>query len=229
MSFKKRTVVMLPTNEKAIDKLMLYEKTHNWRGDIIWNTQLEVSINPVYIRNTLLINQGKAATNSQSKCDLFHFYILSDEEIKEGDWYIQESQIFQYKGYYSINQLPKFNYTKKIIASTDPSLKLPQPFQAFIEKYIKAYNKGDKIEDVMVEYDEEWINSNPKYDTLKISKDNIITIKEVKDSWSRKEIERLLEKAYDAGYDSGYENSPIAPDEKDRENPTFDEWIKDNI
>ena len=146
-----------------------------------------------------------------------HLYILSEEEIKEGDWVITTiSEIDVY------NQIEKFEnkcdklYCKKIIATTDTSLRIggntgrrengisipiPQPSESFIQKYVEKYNKGEQITEVMVEYEiEEIFDSNaapdthPGYevDVLKISQDNTITIRQVKDSWSREEVVEFL-------------------------------------
>lgn len=106
---------------------------------------------------------------------------------------------------------------KKIIATTDSSLwrpshkyasdviLLPQPSQQFIEKFIEEYNRGNVITDVLIEYElisnEEYFGNtvNPDDDVpyfdekLKINpKDNTITIKKVKDSWNREEVENLI-------------------------------------
>ena len=106
---------------------------------------------------------------------------------------------------------------KKIIATTNSSLwrpshkyasdviLLPQPSQQFIEKFIEEYNRGNVITDVLIEYElisnEEYFGNtvNPDDDVpyfdekLKINpKDNTITIKKVKDSWNREEVENLI-------------------------------------
>jgi hypothetical protein len=86
---------------------------------------------------------------------------------------------------------------------------LPQPSQQFIEKYIESYNKGEVITDVLVEY-ENLIEGQctcichkpgvtalhflpccyPTYkEILKVNpKDNTITIKKLKNSFTREEI-----------------------------------------
>ena len=109
---------------------------------------------------------------------------------------------------------------KKIIATTDTSLYihqketislpervfyLPQPSQQFIQKFVEEYNKGNIITDVLVEYElisnEEYFGNtvNPDDDVpyfderLKINhKDNTITIKKVKDSYTKEEVENLI-------------------------------------
>ena len=102
-----------------------------------------------------------------------HLYIISEDEIKEGDWCMiidKTSKLYgqfeQHKGKHQRNE-----QWKKIIATTDTSLyqatgkaykmvdgfkptykNLPQPSQQFIEIYIEFYNKGNIITDVLVEY-----------------------------------------------------------------------------
>ena len=88
---------------------------------------------------------------------------------------------------------------RKIIATTDSSLayylpedinkvgaehSLPQPSQSFITEFVEEYNKGNIITDVMVEYEEafEHYKSTTEWELPKISKDNTITIRRVKDT-----------------------------------------------
>ena len=108
-----------------------------------------------------------------------NLYFLSDEEIKEGDWYIDDTNsvrqsITSNEDYWTVRK----DY-RKIIATTDESLlfvkklpsneninlqkvtRLPQPSQSFLEKYVEAYNKGKQVKEVMVEY--EW---SPESKTL---------------------------------------------------------------
>lgn len=183
---------MLPTNEKAAITMSLMN---------------------------ILIFGGSHPENNQYKNT--HLYILSDEEIKEGDWYLtfQNNEVI---GGARKCEDSSYNFTncKKIIATTDKSLKisidgnrgnllpdvsfdivLPQPPQQFIEYFVFEYNKGNIITEVMVEY-----NNDGKYfcgikeqelkkPTLKINPDNTINIKPIKDSWSREEIIDDIEQA----------------------------------
>ena len=89
-------------------------------------------------------------------------------------------------------------------------INLPQPSQQFIQKYIEEYNRGNIITDVLVEYLENYTleyyesaienkrlaqKTNIK-ETLKVNpKDNTITIKKAKDSYTREEVENLIYKA----------------------------------
>ncbi len=192
---KKCKVVMLATNEKA--KLYL------------------TTTGKLCICSNEIVSHGAKGTNQ-------HLYILSNENIKEGDWYIDDTDIIRQ----SITSDKKYWDNRKdygkIIATTDNSLvirydgttsisenwnkSLPQPSNSFIEKYIERYNSGAIITDVMVEYKdiggEEWSgdaeHGEPFWNEilrLKVNpKDNTITIKSVKDSWNREEVKELIYK-----------------------------------
>jgi len=94
-----------------------------------------------------------------------HLYILTNDEIKEGDWYKYPNQ----NGVWCNNEgtVPNRD-ARKIIATTDSSLKtkveqsgenawynlIPQIPQQFIEYFISEYNKGKIIDKVLVETEE---------------------------------------------------------------------------
>jgi hypothetical protein len=191
--FKKRKMVMLPTNEKASIGELGYIDFYK-----------SVSI----LTEAKLLQGGNWLKQ--------HLYILSDEEIKEDDWFYDEfgvtSKIFQRKNS-NIYSLP--NNVKKIIATTDKSLKiadfpelkntayrsLPQPSQQFIEVYIKAYNGGNPITEVLAEYEIDIRKSSDPnfdlepFDKLKINpKDNTITIRRVKDNFKKEDFLNALHK-----------------------------------
>ena len=195
-TFKKAKVVMLPTNEKSLNSVF------SLRSDKPYLMSEQNSPFKARIYDTK---------------DLYHtyfnLYIISDDEIKLFDWvYNNKENIVEQIT--SITQLifvleeNKENQTfKKVIATTNVSLDLPQPSKQFIEKYIEEYNKGNVITDVLIEYElisnEEYFGNtvNPDNDVpyfdekLKINpKDNTITIKKVKDSWNRGEVIILLKK-----------------------------------
>ena len=131
-------------------------------------------------------------------------------------------------------------YYKKIIATTDKSIAIehstlsipqrkglvndypvekiiiPSPSPEFVQAYIKAYNAGTLITEVMVEYEEYAVGnygmSDGEPDTdirLKIDRYNHITITHVKDSWTREELDVILNDFARAaitvlGYTSGF-------------------------
>lgn len=146
-----------------------------------------------------------------------HLYFLSNEEIKEGDWcyHPEVSQeysivtkegtktglhptqgVFQWKS----TTNPWYKKAKKIIATTDLSLNinnysdvdrlidfeynLPQPSQSFIQAFIKAYNEGKPITKVLVEC---WAHTEEDIQ-LKVNLSNEVTIKKVKNSYTREEV-----------------------------------------
>lgn len=182
-----------------------------------------------------------------------HLYITSNEEIKEGDWFMnRQYMIEEGKEEYAIwrcGDITPNSNPKKIIATTDTSLTiidytdceypLPQPSKEFIKAYIKAYNEGKPITKVLVEYIypntinfgnciykeingdgsyyelingevektkslNELINLNAEINfRLKVNSSNEITIKKVKDSWTREEVIIDIEKAMIQGLDLG--------------------------
>jgi hypothetical protein len=129
----KRKVVMLPTNEKAIRKGQIgFVKENTWIGTCS-NVELD----------NIAVNQGDVVPQ--------HLYIISDEEIKVGDWCIDKNNCIYKQETDKIFQT--FTNSNKIITTTDKSLELPEPSPEFIDKFIREYNKGNVIEEVMVEYD----------------------------------------------------------------------------
>lgn len=170
--FKRAKVIMLPTKEAMLNGLYLKPKLNQFN-----KTALENHNNGIY------------------NCKPQHLYIISDDEIKKGDWVVNENNnIFQYTGGLL---LPT---DKKIIATTDTNINLdvfdkktckgdkdcskhcdcltlkhkglPQPSQQFIEKYIEYYNRGKVITDILVEYDLDVNNSYVCYGDCGICDDS---------------------------------------------------------
>lgn len=210
----------------------------------------------------------------------YNIYILSDEEIKEGDWCIdlrpiRGVNVFKCTGFSKsigfdgwikngIVILNPKDQCMKIIATTDSSLitykdgtnpiigefipvKLPQPSQQFLEVFVREYNNGNVIKEVLVEYEQTKLyieshnlvqyESKPKefqhlHSTnhediwsLKINlKDNTITIKRVKDSWNRDEVLQLCWTAYTSSLPK---MSPKHIDEVIL--PEFNKWMEQNL
>lgn len=168
------------------------------------------------------------------KKDFNELYIVSDDEIKEGDWCYDKLNDNIYQAtkivIHNLKSLEYELYLKKIIASTDTALTivdkhmfnsysnnhLPQPSQQFIEKYIESYNKNEVITDVLVDYKTNILypmieNNNL---ILKVNpKDNTITIKKLKNSWNREEVFALITTFNNAKVDA----------------PNVLEWIENNL
>ena len=161
---------------------------------------------PLYIHDKGYLIEGKYRVGEPSGTQK-HLYFTTDEKIKEGDYVVQTNFEKSHSSIIKIeNEIQKkfANYKNgsfikgKIVATTDKSLGLPEPSQAFIQKYCELGG----IEEVDLEYDEIEIYSNKGTSnipsrfsyyqgvTTKIKTDshNIITIHSIKDSWSREEV-----------------------------------------
>lgn len=104
----------------------------------------------IKLRDEILYNDTDAS-------DLWipqHLYFISDEEIKEGDWSFcslhsyTRGPVIKVTGDWNIQSLNRFRkegYENKIIASTNPFLKLPLIPQLFLQEYVKCNGKIDKV------------------------------------------------------------------------------------
>jgi len=181
MSFKRVKVVMLPTNEKA----------------------------PLWLSKGNTLTLWGKENNNDKLGDNQHLYILSDEEIKVGDWFYADEYSKPEQAKHFDGKLVNgfvVEFCKKIIATTDSSLRigklevggkiehLPQISQSFIEIFVEEYNKDNVITEVMIEYKEPYnklvgskIGSNIGHFTLteenkyrlKINANNTINIKPI--------------------------------------------------
>lgn len=171
--------------------------------------------NPSYLR----YNPNGYEYDSYKNNDNQHLYFTVDEEIKEGDWFIY----FTHKSGWTIKQalivehnriectdhevLTLMTVLRKIVATTDTSLNLPSPSPAFIQKYCEL----DGIDEVLLEYESEEdtycqmdCNGTQQKElgqsccrnrlTLKVDPiHNTVTIREIKQLYSPREILDLLE------------------------------------
>jgi len=219
---KSAQVVMLPTNEKAVIGFLTQKGKE--RGHLVHFDRPMPNI-----------------LDSENQ----HLYFLSDEEIKDGEYgfcmnlFNQGHQPYQIIFKMDSEQRQamielggqKNANVFKIIATTDNTVKFPERFpsfvtlpqipQSFIEKFVKEYNKGKLITEVMVEY--EWNKTGRKirkldvFDhILKINPDNTIDISMPKDSWSREEVVELIQK-----YSKECTGWPWIE--------TDEEWIEENL
>jgi hypothetical protein len=104
-----------------------------------------------------------------------HLYILSNEKIEKGDWFYDSRDKIL-----SNNPLAITHFSKKVIVTTDSSLKvyydlvgknglsqlrqksLQEIPQSFIEYFINEYNKGNVIKKVLVEVECKNVQIYPK-------------------------------------------------------------------
>ena len=151
--FKRAQVIMLPTEQYT-------------------NLCLGHNLSYVESKNSISIDAIWKSIELQYPYKPQHLYIISEDEIKEGDWFIGDNISIKQC---TLNNGGNINFKggwysgstncKKIIATTDTSLNyetpfygmdednnFPQPSQQFIEKYIEEYNNGNIITDIKVEY-----------------------------------------------------------------------------
>jgi len=190
-----------------------------------------------YIPSRLISNDDKGWRKNQ------HLYITTDDEIKEGDWYLLlEDRIPMTTCNDSIvlENLNKIG-AKKIIATTDTSLKVvisdngkgnaqmwrpvPQPQQSFIESYCK--NPVDKVE-VEYEWWQDQDNTGAGIENigepeliLKLTSNNEIIIHPIEEKmYTGEEVIQLFRDYQNAKAKQILDGSePIIPLE----------WIKENI
>ncbi len=175
-SYKKCDVVMLPT-----------EKDIPCKNSIIKSN----------ITNKLNIFDpyGIGFLNKDKNQVMQHLYILSSEEIKEGDWYmychfgewiISNSKETLKNETNTLENLNKDDYFKKIIATTNSEVKihvgtcfsmeelfkpLPRPSDDFIKAFVKAQGKG--FDKVLIEINTEFYADSKPFAT-KASRDSYV-------------------------------------------------------
>lgn len=213
---------MLTTNEKVI------------------NGQITLD-NSFYNNKLFIFPSGKSNNKAQ------HLYILSDEETKEGDWVKHGLIDIVYQVNKDNYEATIHNKSKKIIATTDNTIKFPERFppfvtlpqipKSFIEVFISEYNKGNIITDVMVEYEDKGHNMYNKITNTtkwiemlepKINpKDNTITIRKIKDSWNIKEMEEIHVSVVKQG--CLYEGGTWSKEHERLVRLEFNKWIEENL
>ncbi len=200
----KSKVVMLATNQKANVYLNEYANDKNKADKLVFGGNIK---NELTSSSKDLEDRGYKAQ---------HLYFLSDEEIKDCDWMINTNgdTLIQFKDKFKHEGDGSWReFWRKVIATTDsyiacvkdtlsipqrkgltnhyPTEKwiLPQPSQSFLQVFVREYNKGNVIKEVLVEYSRT-MDGTPTYNRLSVNpKDNTITIKKIKDSWSRGELQ----------------------------------------
>ena len=190
---KRAKVIMLPTEQYEHNRILkgnkegrlIIDKCENLSKQLrgLWTPQ------HIYITTDEEIREGDVAynknTNSIYRVGKFtskaghegHSIVPLKSDVKEGEFYTYIGE------HYS-------QYSKKIIATTNKSLNLPQPSKAFIEKYCKLGG----IDEVEIEYEKlvkAYIPfSNAVNYILKVDSHNTITIHPIKYSWNREEVDK---------------------------------------
>lgn len=200
MNFKKSKVILLPTNQKVINTKEYQLLLSN---SLFWTSKIEIERYTegwFFLNNSSNPNSCAITVPNVENLKHQHLYIISDDKIEEGDYYIIDGipELLKNNGLKFID-----DYCKKVIATTDTSLlidtyinqgdtvkgdliikrgsdyttglkgriNLPQPSKQFIQKFVEEYNKGNVITDVLVEYEE--IIYNPEKEREYQSNDRI--------------------------------------------------------
>lgn len=137
-----------------------------------------------------------------------HLYFTTDQEIKERDWYFDGIDLVHKKSKYNKDLVDGNKQAKKIVATTDKSLGLPEPSQAFIQKYCEL-GGIDEVDIELKSSDLDYFFGDLKVDPIH----NTVTIHSIKDSWNREEMFQLMD---------NYQNYLI---ETDRTVKSFEEWF----
>lgn len=216
---KKINIVMLPTEDT---------KSKVWRNNSTDNLFYFEKTPMVVIRNTYTPQ---------------HLYFLSDEEIKVGDYVIDDTGLFG-----PVEREDVLINPKKIIATTDESLftladcpvrganssvkyVLPRPANEFLKKYCESGG----IDECLVEYEdisypnlEEEIPQPKKY-KLKVVPYNTINVSFIEEKmYSREEVENLIRNAVAESHDWSGENNNIHSIGI-IEKRFLNDWIKENL
>lgn len=144
-----------------------------------------------------------------------HLYFISDEEIKMGDYYFRlgAKEIYRGSGY--------TNDCRKVIASTEKLVDVPLIPQEFIENYCEVGGIDEVEIEYGLNYDEHYeLIGNPieSWNENKADSNNYVSVHSIKDSWSRQEVEELIESAvhnFSSMNSYDYDN--------------LNRWIKDNL
>lgn len=161
-----------------------------------------------------------------------HLHILSHEQLREGD---KVYECLHDGTPLSIDTCTEDHLIRiahgidtqcyKIIASTDKLLGVP----GIPESFLKEYCEYGGMDEVMVEYikdgfklketDSGWVRDENDYKLfVKVSDYNEISIKPVKETWTRGEVKQLFNKFYATAFiDPGTTGE------------MFNKWIKENL
>ena len=157
-----------------------------------------------------------------------HLYAVSNEDIQEGDYFVNTYCEVVYKAKeISTNAIlvHKFAFKKekkkKIAITTDVSLEFPTFTNEFLDLYVKAYNEGEMIQEVEVEYDCDHSQiPNKCIDILKVNPDNTVNVKVVNNKTYT--VAEVIEILYQYEKDNLYFG-------RDNNVDITHEWIKKNL
>lgn len=161
-------------------------------------------------------------------------YLVDVICAEKNQCYCREDRKFSYE-FYSV---------KPIIATTDTSLKinnysdvnrmidieycLPQPSKEFVNSYLNAYNINNPITKVMVEIERKYLNNGKKIHLesyVKTNSSNEITIKKIKDNYTRAEYYKGIKHAIE----QAIQFPELFITGVCCDNSKIDSWVENNI
>lgn len=215
-------VVMLATDKQSQRGLVICkdeeEILHLYRADKFENKDLIVQ-NIYFLSNEEIKDERILYCNLEKQIIDYRGQLASPKSIL-GHSYMRYCKkiiattdlLLNINNYSDVDRLIDFEYN------------LPQPSQSFIQAFIRAYNEGKIITKVLVEMDNskqiycnvcndilvynnrQWkcircksVTNNVSEFKLKVTSSNEITIKKIKDSWTREEVVALCKSAYKTG------------------------------
>ena len=226
--YKKCKAVMLPTNEKATNIVKLLKDTISY-------TTTENIPGGEY-QHLYIVSDDKVQEDDwviQFNAENSPFSPVKYRDFGGGSFTFKKvlattdsSLVNLEKQYFDKNKERRSALLKQI--------KVPQPTQSFVEMFIEEFNKGNAITDVLVEYKGKY-RTNPDGEPIGLpvhdyqpkvnSKDNTITIKKVKDSWSKEEVENLIKSVVK---EISYGNEELLH-HYDGDFRELDKWIEENL
>ena len=211
MELKKAKVIRLKT-EKSPERGDILLR-HLWKDNpkleckSLWMYKATETICNVE-QYTTLNGSFRDATSSFENTNLYITVGHEVEPLKVGDWYLSKTYLGsknEFEGQkpaqlreedISMYETMK-EITYKIIATTDKKLILPEPSKGFLEAYCKAGG----IDEVLVEY--EYTGGHEEipvhmWHTLKVDRNNTITIRQEKKEFTHDDITHALAYGYGA-------------------------------
>lgn len=161
-------------NKFKVYPVMLSTNSYNGLGSlIVWR---DVGIIQMIKENSSCLH---SEFNNTSEWIPQHLYLVSDKEIKKGDYYWNS---ITGKGYKNADNGTYDKIFKKIEYTTDPSLGLPLIPQSFVEEYVQKQGKIEYVYIDMSQFGTPWLKGN----------NHEIIILPTKDSYDRDEVFDVL-------------------------------------
>lgn len=251
---KKAQVIMLPTNQKPVKGTLLFRNAFGEKT--LWQyKETYTYTDGTEVYRTL----GGSFEDWSVGMKPQHLHVVTDEKIREKDWVIDKyNQIWQFLNGsligHDVHGIKRFSTDnveghecRRIVASTDKALKLPEPSKSFIQKYVESF-RNNIITNILVEYETIVTGQcdcichkpgnvvmhmmaccHPKHsDVVKVdTKNNTITIKKQKDSFTREEHSlNLMNCVSELAAQFGH--TPNASEMK-KWNDATNDWIYENL